>query len=81
MESRRVNDMPQQEARKSLDCREHPEAKGCTIKISGSENEVLDEAMRHAVSKHGFKETPEARETMRGYLKDEKEEALTGGRR
>jgi hypothetical protein len=30
--------------RKSIDCRDYPSEKGCTLKISGTEQEVLDAA-------------------------------------
>jgi len=31
----------------------NPSEKGCTLKISGTEQEVLDAAVQHAVSAHG----------------------------
>jgi hypothetical protein len=31
--------------RKSIDCRDYPSEKGCTLKISGTEQEVLDAAV------------------------------------
>ncbi len=37
--------MPQ---RKSIDCRLFPSEKNCTLKISGTEEEVLDAAVEHA---------------------------------
>jgi len=36
-----------------LDCRQNPKA-GCTLTISGSENEVLEAGEDHVVRKHGF---------------------------
>ncbi len=36
--------------RKSIDCRDYPSEKGCTLKISGTEQEVLDAAVQHARS-------------------------------
>jgi len=38
--------------RKSIDCRDYPSAKNCSLKISGTEEEVLDAAVHHAVSAH-----------------------------
>lgn len=61
---------PQQQ-RKSVDCREYPSDKGCTLKISGTEEEVLEAAVQHATSAHGHENTPEFREQLRQMLKDE----------
>ena len=57
--------------RKSVDCREYPSEKGCTLKLSGTEEEVLDAAVQHAVAVHGHENTPEFREQLRSMLKDE----------
>lgn len=63
--------MPDQK-RKSIDCRHYPSDKNCTLKISGTENEVLDAAVQHAVSTHGHKNSPELREQLKSMLKDER---------
>ena len=60
-----------QAGRKFIDCSEHPSDANCTLKISGTENEVLDAAMAHAVAVHSHPDTPESREELRGMLKDE----------
>ena len=39
--------------RKYVDCRDYPSVNNCSLKISGSETEVLDAAVAHAVSAHG----------------------------
>ena len=57
--------------RKSIDCRNHPSEKNCSLKISGTEDEVLDAAVQHAVSRHGRKNSPELREQIKSMLKDE----------
>ena len=57
--------------RKSIDCRDYPSDKNCSLKISGTEEEVLDAATQHAVSAHGHQDTPELREQMKSMLKDE----------
>ena len=57
--------------RKSIDCRNYPSEKNCSLKISGTEEEVLDAAVQHAVSAHGHEETPELREQIRSMLKDD----------
>ena len=56
--------------RKSIDCREYPSESGCTLRLEGTEEEVLDAAVKHAVAKHGHAESPEFREEIRGLLKD-----------
>jgi predicted small metal-binding protein len=59
--------------RKSIDCRDHPSEKNCSLKLSGSEEEVLDAAVQHAVSAHGHEDNPELREQIRSMLKDERD--------
>ena len=58
-------------SRKTVDCRAFPNDVGCTLTISGEEEEVLAAATQHAVSAHGHTDTPELREQVRGMLKDE----------
>jgi predicted small metal-binding protein len=55
-------------ARKMIDCRKVPNDIGCTLAIAGTEDEVLDAAVAHAVDKHGHEETPELREMLRAGL-------------
>lgn len=57
--------------RKYIDCGEIPSEKNCSLKISGTEEEVLEAAVQHAVSAHGHENTPELREHVRQSLKDE----------
>ena len=57
--------------RKSIDCRLYPSEKNCTLKISGTEDEVLQAARAHAVSAHGHPDTPELVDQLRALLKNE----------
>jgi predicted small metal-binding protein len=57
--------------RKSIDCRDYPSEKNCSLKISGTEEEVMNAAVQHAVSAHGHEEGPELREQIKSMLKDE----------
>jgi predicted small metal-binding protein len=57
--------------RKSIDCRDHPSEKNCSLKISGTEQEVLDAAVQHAVSAHGHENSTELRDQVKSVLKDE----------
>ncbi len=59
--------------RKSIDCRDYPSENNCSLKISGTEEEVLDAAVLHAASVHGHENTPELREQIRSMLKDSDE--------
>ena len=59
--------------RKSIDCRDYPSEKNCSLKISGTEEEVLDAAVQHAASVHGHENTPELREQIRSMLKHSNE--------
>lgn len=58
-------------SRKVVDCRLYPSVNNCTLTLSGSEEEVLSVAVRHAVEEHEHKDTPELREQIRAILKDE----------
>jgi predicted small metal-binding protein len=56
--------------RKMVDCRTMPSESGCTLTIAGTEDEVLDAAVAHAVAKHGHQDTPELRDMIRAGLAD-----------
>ncbi|MCX4512910.1 MULTISPECIES: DUF1059 domain-containing protein [Streptomyces] len=58
--------------RKVADCRRFPSETGCTLTISGQEEEVLQAATEHAVSVHGHTDTAELREQIHSMLEDEK---------
>ena len=55
-------------SRKVADCRLMPSESGCTLTISGEEEEVVRAASEHAASVHGHEDTPEFREQLRGML-------------
>ena len=57
-------------ARKYIDCRQFPSGKNCTVAISGSEEEVLDLAVIHAVVSHGHDDPYELRKQLRPLLQD-----------
>ena len=57
--------------RKSIDCRNYPNEKNCSLKISGTEEEVLDAAVQHAVSVHGHENSPELRDQIKSMLNEE----------
>jgi len=62
---------PLSRRRKFIDCRLYPSEKNCSLKISGTEEEVLDAATQHAASAHGHKNDPALREQLKGLLQDE----------
>jgi len=57
--------------RKMIDCGMFPSESKCTLKISGTEDEVLKAAREHAVSSHGHKDSAELVEGLRKALTDE----------
>ncbi|KQX14305.1 hypothetical protein ASC82_06780 [Streptomyces sp. Root431] len=61
-------------ARKATDCRDTPSVSGCSLYISGEEDEVVRAAAEHMVSVHEHTDSPELREQVRAELK----EALPG---
>ena len=60
-------------ARKFIDCREYPSENNCSLKISGTEQEVLTVARNHAVTAHGHQDGPELVATLRTALRDERD--------
>lgn len=58
-------------SRKMIDCRRMPSERNCSVTISGTEEEVLAVAVRHAIEEHGHDDTPELREKIRQGLVDE----------
>jgi len=63
--------MEETKNRKFLDCREMPSENNCSLRISGTEEEVLKAGVEHAVSSHGHANTPELREQLRSIMKEE----------
>jgi predicted small metal-binding protein len=59
--------------RKSIDCRDYPSDSDCTLRLEGTEDEVLDAAVSHAITRHGHTDNPELREQIRGLLKQNAE--------
>ena len=55
--------------RKAIDCREYPSEGGCTLRVEGTEEEVLEAAVNHAITHHGHTNNPELREQIRTLLK------------
>ncbi|MEU7007937.1 DUF1059 domain-containing protein [Streptomyces sp. NPDC046332] len=58
--------------RKVADCRKTPSVMGCTLTITGEEEEVVRAASEHAISVHGHDDSPELRAMVRDSLEDEK---------
>ncbi len=56
--------------RKAIDCRKMPNST-CSVRIAGTEDEVLMVGAQHAVSAHGEKDTPELRAMIRKAMEDE----------
>jgi predicted small metal-binding protein len=55
--------------RKSIDCRDYPSERGCTLRVEGTEEEVLEAAVNHAITSHGHTDNPELRDQIRGLMK------------
>jgi len=58
-------------SRKVADYRDFPGESGCTLTISGEEDEVVAAATQHAVAAHGHEDSEEVRAWLRQNLKDE----------
>ncbi|WP_007026661.1 DUF1059 domain-containing protein [Saccharomonospora iraqiensis] len=57
--------------RKHLDCRRTPNVAGCTLTMSGEEDELLRAAVAHTVDVHGHTDDPALRDALRAGLRDE----------
>jgi predicted small metal-binding protein len=57
-------------ARKMVDCRKVPSENNCTLTIAGTQDEVLDAAVAHAIAKHGHEDTPELRQMIAAGMED-----------
>lgn len=57
--------------RKVVDCRRFSSESNCSLTIAGTEEEVLDVAVPHAVSRHGHENTPELREQIRASMESQ----------
>jgi len=58
------------EKRKVVDCRLYPSEKGCTLSIEGTEEEVIEASINHAVTAHGHTNSPELKEKIKSLMKD-----------
>ena len=61
----------QNATRSYIDCRDFPSEKNCTLRISGTDQEVLQTAEAHAVSAHGHEKGPQLSDSLRKALKPE----------
>lgn len=57
-------------SRKVADCRDFPNERGCTLTISGEEEEVVEAAAQHAVAVHGHEDDATLRRWLREHLKE-----------
>jgi len=57
-------------ARKYIDCREIAGGRNCSLAIFGTEEEVLDLAVIHAIVAHGHEDPYELRKELRSLLQD-----------
>ena len=57
-------------ARMSIDCREYPSERNCSVAISAdTKKELLDAAVQHAVTVHGHQDSPPLREQIATMIK------------
>jgi hypothetical protein len=57
-------------SRKYIDCRKHNSSSNCSVIISGTEEEVLDLAVLHAIVAHGHDDPHRLRQELRKELQD-----------
>lgn len=59
-------------ARKYIDCRDYPQSlRKCTVAISAdSDEELVEAAVQHGVTVHGYKDTPDLRKELKAAIKE-----------
>jgi len=57
--------------RYSVDCRDRPIDGNCDVKMSGSEEHLVEAAAVHMVTHHQHADTPELRDDVRTWMKPE----------
>ena len=63
-------------SRKYIDCREYPSQMNCTVTIfADSHAELLEAAVQHAVSVHGYEDSPDLREQLQKAFREERRRA------
>ncbi|WP_033290641.1 DUF1059 domain-containing protein [Amycolatopsis jejuensis] len=65
--------------RKIVDCRDMPSESGCTLAITGEEEEVVAAAAVHAATVHGHTDDDELRAAIRSELRDAPSATAPGG--
>ena len=55
----------------SVDCRDMPSDSNCDVKMSGSEQHLVEAAAVHVVTHHQHADTPELRDNVRKWMKPE----------
>jgi uncharacterized protein DUF1059 len=64
--------------RRAVDCRLYPSEKQCSLRIEGTEDEVLEAATQHAITAHGHTNSPELREQLRAIMTDAEKSSAAG---
>jgi len=59
-----------EENRKFIDCRLYPSESNCSLRLEGTEEEVIEAATQHAVTVHGHTNSPDLREKIKTLLQD-----------
>jgi len=57
-------------SRKTIDCATAPNEVGCTLSLSGEQEELLEAAAAHAVAVHGHTDSPDLRAALLAALTD-----------
>ena len=54
-----------------MDCRDLPSENKCDVRMSGSEEHLVEAAAVHAITAHKHEDTPQLREDLRKMMKEE----------
>ena len=56
-----------------MDCRDLRSENNCDVRMSGSEDHLVEAAAVHAITAHGHADTPQLREDLRKMMKEDVE--------
>lgn len=59
------------EKRVVIDCRQSPQGDGCSLSVAGTEKEILEAIVPHAIARHGMSDTPETRTALKSLIKED----------
>ena len=58
------------EKRVVIDCRTSPQGDGCSVSVEGTEEEVMNTIIPHAIKRHAMQDNDETRTALKSLMKE-----------